>query len=115
MLVSVFLLSICVATTWLGRGVYDRMFLLEEQVFLVNATNEAHTIELAFPSGEKLKLNLKGGASSRLKFGKTGEGSVTFTIDGTRKEDVGYVTSRNGMIVIAVTHDRVIFSQVSQT
>ncbi|MGB0580933.1 MAG: hypothetical protein ACPGVU_14625 [Limisphaerales bacterium] len=113
-LVWVVVLVTCVAATWMGRGMYDRVFLLEGQVLVINATGEKHAIKLAVPVGEEVKLDLKGGASSRLLLGRTGEGSVAVNIDGTRKEEVGYVTSQNGMIIITVTEDRVIFSQVSQ-
>ena len=88
------------------------MFLLEGQVLVINATAEAHTIHLAFPSGQEVELDLKGGACSRVFVGKTGEGSIVVTIDGDREEEVGYVTSQNGMIVIAVAQDRVTHSQV---
>ena len=48
-----------------------------------------------------------------VKFGAgTGEGSVAVAVDGVRKDEVGYVTSRNGMIMITVADDRVVFSQI---
>ena len=55
------LLLVFVATTWLGRGLYDKLFMLEGQVFVVNATAEDHTIKLRFPLGEELKVDLKAG------------------------------------------------------
>ncbi|MDA7678315.1 hypothetical protein N8577_03610 [Akkermansiaceae bacterium] len=107
------LLLIFVAATWLGRGLYDKLFMLEGQVFVVNATAEDHTIKLTFPLGEELKVNLKAGDSSRCVIGKTGEGSIDVTIDGTGKDDVGYLTTKNGMMILTIAEDSVIFSQFS--
>jgi hypothetical protein len=45
--------------------------------------------------------------------GKTGEGSVDVTVDGIPGGEVGYVTSRNGMIIFTIDEDSVFFSQVS--
>jgi len=42
------LLPVCGAATWLGRGVFDRLFMLEGQVVVVNATAEDHEINLIF-------------------------------------------------------------------
>ena len=107
------LLLIFVAATWLGRGLYDKLFMLEGQVFVVNATAENHTIKLTFPLGEELKVNLKAGDSSRFVIGKTGVGSIDVTIDGTGKDDVGYLTTKNGMMILTIAEDSVIFSQFS--
>ena len=107
------LLLIFVAATWLGRGLYDKLFMLEGQVFVVNATAEDHTIKLTFPLGEELKVNLKTGDSSRFVIGKTGEGSIDVTIDGNGKDEVGYLTTKNGMMILTIAEDSVIFSQFS--
>ena len=107
------LLLIFVAATWLGRGLYDKLFMLEGQVFVVNATAEDHTIKLTFPLGEELEVDLKAGDSSRSVIGKTGEGSIDVTIDGTGKDDVGYLTTKNGMMILTIAEDSVIFSQFS--
>lgn len=80
---------------------------------VVNATTEDHTIGLAFPSGEKIDIDLKAGASARTMIGKTGEGSLSLTIDGSRRSEEGYLTSMNGMTILTINDDRVIFSQVS--
>ena len=109
----VILLLIVVAATWIGRGLYDRLFILEGHVVAVNATAEDHTIGFAFPAGDEIEIDLKAGASLQFEVAKTGEGSVDVTIDGTRREEVGYVTSMNGMIVLTIAEDRVTFSQVS--
>ena len=71
------LLLVFVATTWLGRGLYDKLFMLEGQVFVVNATAEDHTIKLTFPLGEELKVDLKAGDSSRFMIGITSKSSYT--------------------------------------
>ena len=107
------LLLVFVATTWLGRGLYDKLFMLEGQVFVVNATAENHTIKLTFPLGEELKVNLKAGDSSRFVIGKTGEGSIDVTIDGNGKDEVGYLTTKNGMMILTIAEDSIIFSQFS--
>lgn len=60
-----------------------------------------------------MKVDLKAGVSSRSLVEKTGEGSVGVVIDGTRNEKVGYVTSMNGLIILTIAGDRVVFSQVS--
>jgi len=107
------LLLVFVATTWLGRGLYDKLFMLEGQLFVVNATAEDHMITLTFPLGEEVKIDLNAGDSSRFVIGKTGEGSIDVTIDGVAKGDVGYLTSMNGMVIITIAEDSVIFSQFS--
>lgn len=107
------LLLVFVATTWFGRGLYDKLFMLEGQVLLVNATAEDHTIKLTFPLGEELKVDLKAGDSSRFVIGKTGEGSIDVTIDGTGKDDVGYLTTMNGIVILTIAEDSIIFSQFS--
>ena len=107
------LLLVFVATTWLGRGLYDKLFMLEGQVFVVNATAEDHTIKLTCPLGEELKVDLKAGASSRFMIGKTGEGAIDVTIDGIGKDAVGYLTTMNGMVILTVAEDSMIFSQFS--
>ena len=45
--------------------------------------------------------------------GKTGEGSIDVTIDGTGKDDVGYLTTMNGMVILTVAENSIIFSQFS--
>ena len=80
---------------------------------VVNATAEDHTIKLTFPLGEELEVDLKAGDSSRSVIGKTGEGSIDVTIDGTGKDDVGYLTTKNGMMILTIAEDSVIFSQFS--
>lgn len=107
------LLFVFVVTTWLGRGLYDKLFMLEGEVFVVNATAEDHTMKLTFPLGEELKVDLKAGDSSRFVIGKTGEGPICVTIDGTGKNDVGYLTTMNGMVILTIAEDNVIFSQFS--
>lgn len=107
------LLPIVVAATWFGRGLYDRLFILEGQVVAVNATANDRTGRFVFPSGEEIKADLKAGVSSQFVVGKTGEGSVDVTVDGIPGGEVGYVTSRNGMIIFTIDEDSVFFSQVS--
>ena len=80
---------------------------------VVNATAVDHTIRFAFPAGEVMEVDLEAGNSFRFGVDETGEGSIGVTIDGARREDVGYVTSMNGMVVLTIDEDRVIFSQVS--
>jgi len=109
----VILFPIFVAATWFGRGLYDKLFMLEGQVVVVNATAEDHTVRLVFPAGEEMEVDLKAGVSSRSVVGKTGEGAVDVTIDGTPRDEVGYVTSMNGLIILTIDEDRVIFSRVS--
>ena len=87
--------------------------MLEGQVVAVNATAKDHTVRFEFPSGEEIEANLNAGVSSRFVVGKTGEGSVDVTVDGTPRDGVGYVTSMNGMIILTIAEDRVVFSQVS--
>ena len=109
----VILLPVLVTATWFGKGLYDRIFMLEGHVVVVNATAEDHKIQCSFPSGQKLEVALKAGTSLRSLVGKTGEGSVDIVIDGTRREEVGYVTSMNGLIILTIGEDRIVLSQVS--
>ncbi len=109
----VILLPIFAVASWLGRGLYDRLYLLDGQVVIVNATGEDHAVRFTFPTDEEMEVDLKAGASSRSMIGDTGEGAIAVTIDGNCREEVGYVTSMNGMIILTIDEDRVIFSQVS--
>ena len=107
------LLPCSVAATWFGKGFYDRIFMLEGHVVVVNATASDHEVEFEFPSGQRVEVDLKAGATQRTLVGETGEGSVKVTIDGTPRESVGYVMAMNGMLILTIGEDRVVCSCVS--
>jgi hypothetical protein len=113
MIAWMILCPILVGAAWFGRGLYDRLFMLEGQIVVVNATAEDHMVRIVFPANEEMEINLKAGDSSRSLVGKTGEGPIDVTIDGTPRDEVGYVTSMNGLIILTIDEDRVIFSQIS--
>jgi len=106
-------LPIFVASTWFGRGFYDRKFMLEGQIVVVNATTEDRKVRLVFPNGEEIEVDVRAGVSSRSAVSETGEGSIGVTVDGSSRDEVGYVTSMNGMIIFTVSENRVTLSQVS--
>jgi hypothetical protein len=112
MLAFLILLSVSTAASWFGRGIYDKLFMMEGRILVVNATSETHQIELAFPSGKLLNFELTSGASSEAQVNETGEGSVGVLVDGTRSDAVGYVTSRNSIMVLTVSDSKVVFSQM---
>ena len=108
------ILPVAIIATWLARGVYDEIFLLDGHVLVVNATEEPRQIQLVFPSGEQMDLEIVNGGSASATVESTGEGSVEVIIDGgVRKERVGYVTAMNSLIIITVSDERVVFSHVS--
>jgi hypothetical protein len=107
------LLPVTIGATWFGRGTYDRLFMMEGRILVVNSTDTPHKIQVSFPSGKNLNFDLAGGAASEAHVEATGEGSVRVVVDGTRSEDIGYVTSRNSMVVLTVSDSKIVFSQLN--
>ena len=89
MIAWMILCPILVGAAWFGRGLYDRLFMLEGQIVVVNATAEDHTVRIVFPANEEMEIDLKAGDSSRSLVGKTGEGPIDVTIDATPRDEVG--------------------------
>jgi len=112
-LVLLILLPVSIGTTWFGRGIYDRLFMMEGRILVVNSTGAPHKIQVAFPSGKSLNFDLASGATSEARVEETGEGSVRVVVDGTRSEDIGYVTSRNSIVVLTVSDSKIVFSQMT--
>lgn len=87
--------------------------MTEGRILVVNSTAATHKIQLSFPSGKLLDFNLTSGTSSEARVRDTGEGSVRVVVDGTRSEDIGYVTSRNSMMVVTISDSTIVFSQIT--
>ena len=97
---------------WIARGVYDRHFLMEGSFHVVNHSGTAHNISLRFPSGKTKAFSMDPGSSQDFRVNDTGEGSITVNVDGSDRDQVGYVTSFNNMIVLVIGEERSRFSQV---
>ncbi len=100
------------AGLWLARGAYDRAFLDEGVFHVVNAGAAERSIQLVFPSGERRSAVVPAGRSVDFRVENTGEGAVTVLADGRQVGSAGYVTSHNGLTILVVQPEDVLFSQV---
>ena len=96
---------------WIARGVYDRYFEMKGYFHVVNHSSTAHDISLRFPSGKTKAFSMKPGSSQDFRVNDTGEGSITINVDGNDRDQVGYVTSINHMVVLVIGEERSSFSQ----
>ena len=110
-LVVIVFLIVASAGAWITRGFYDRIFMMEGCIHIVSNLPEDQTIDLTFPSSETRSVSLTRYGAKTIRVRKTGEGSISVTRVG-KTSDVGYVTSKNGIIVLHINSDRVGFSQV---
>ena len=85
--------------------------MMEGCIHIVSNLPEDQTIDLTFPSSETRSVSLTRYGAKTIRVRKTGEGSIAVTRVG-QTSDVGYVTSKNGIIVLHINSDRVGFSQV---
>lgn len=105
------ILIICVLA-WIARGVYDQHFMLEGYYHVVGSSKKDQKIILGFPSGQKVKFELKKQGVFDFKLKETGEGSISVSVNGAMREKVGYVTSMNSMIVLVIGDKEVSFTQI---
>ena len=110
-LVLIVFLFVASVGAWITRGFYDRIFMMEGCIHIVSNLPEDQTIELIFPSSETRSVSLTRYGAKTIRVRKTGEGSIAVTRSG-ETSDVGYVTSKNGIIVLHINPDRVGFSQI---
>jgi hypothetical protein len=103
------------ATAWVGRGLYDEIFMMEGRFHVISLADKDHDVVLDFPSGKRVELELAKGATTDFQLLNTGEGSITITVDGKKRDEVGYVTSINGTIVLTIAADDTGFSQIWST
>ena len=95
-------------SAWFGRGIYDRIYMLEGCFMVVNMSSEDHGIRVRFPSGESWEKRVQSRGSHSFRVGDTGEGGVSvFLSDSeiTSKNGAGYVTSINSPKVLIVQND----------
>ncbi|GAA4355824.1 hypothetical protein [Kangiella marina] len=97
---------------WLLRGEIDKQFMMEGHFHIVSTASQNFDVVLKFPSGEYESFDLKSGGTYRFKQTDTGEGSITVVINGVGREQVGYVTSLNSIIVLTVGDNETGFSQI---
>ncbi|MCC5661521.1 hypothetical protein LC608_32150 [Nostoc sp. XA010] len=98
--------------TWIGRGEYDKDFMMNGYFHVVSNANQDHEVVLGFPSQKLQKFSLKKGGSFDFKLDDTGEGSISVSIDGKVRDKIGYVTSMNNTVVLVVGDERTEFSQI---
>ncbi len=97
---------------WMGRGVYDRHFMMQGAFHIVSHSSEAHEVLLKFPSGKTKKFNLQPGATTDFRLMETGEGSIMVSLGGKPRDTVGYVTSMNDIVVLVIGDEATGFSQI---
>ena len=100
--------------SWLVRGEYDRVFMMEGVFHVVSHSSEAHQILLKFPSRKTKKITLDPGAVTNFRLKGTGEGYIAVNLDGEARDEVGYVTSMNGIVVLVIGEKTTNFSQINQ-
>jgi hypothetical protein len=98
--------------SWVLRGEYDQHFMMEGHFHIVSNAQQDHDITITFPSEERIHFTLRKGGSFDFRQLNTGEGSVTISIDGKRRDHVGYVTSMNGIVVLVIGDTQTQFSQI---
>ena len=94
------------------RGEYDKHFMMEGHFHIMSTASRDHDVVLKFPSGERAGFNLKKNRSLNFKQTNTGEGSITVTIDGKDRDKIGYVSSMNNIVIIAIGDNQTRFSQI---
>ncbi|MDC0368512.1 hypothetical protein OAN13_02345 [Opitutales bacterium] len=111
---SLIMISLVVGSllAWVIRGAYDQHFMMEGYFHVVSNAKQDHEIGLKFPSGKQMDFTLKKGSSVDFKLSNTGEGSITVAIDGTVRDQVGYVTSMNSIVVLVIGDEETEFSQI---
>ena len=97
---------------WLLRGEIDKQFMMEGHFHIVSTASQNFDVVLKFPSGEYERFDLKSGGTYSFKQTETGEGSITIVINGADREQVGYVTSLNSIVVLTVSDNKTSFSQI---
>ncbi len=108
-IVSILIGGLC---AWMLRGEYDRLFMMEGHFHIMSNAKLDHRIDLHFPSGKNLNFILKKGGSVNFKLPETGEGAITVSIDGVERDHVGYVSSRNSIVVLVIGEEQTEFSQI---
>ncbi len=98
--------------SWIARGKYDHYFMMEGAFHVINHGKGTHEVLLRFPSGKTKKFNLGAGATTHFRLKETGEGSIEVTLDGKARDEVGYVTSMNGIVVLVIGEKTTNFSQI---
>jgi hypothetical protein len=97
---------------WIARGVYDRLFMMEGTFHVVSHCTDAHEVLLNFPSGKTKTFKLRPGAVTDFRLKGTGEGSIAVNLDGEARDEIGYVTSMNSIVVLVIGDETTNFSQI---
>jgi hypothetical protein len=98
--------------TWILRGEYDKHLMMEGHFHIISTASQHHDVILKFPSGEQVDFNLKKGGSHNFNLTNTGEGSIAVAINGKDRDQIGYVTSMNSIVVLAIGDKQTEFSQI---
>ena len=97
---------------WILRREYDKIFMMEGHFHVMSTAKQDHDVVLEFPSGKEVSFNLKKSGLFDFKQSDTGEGSITVSIDGEVRDQVGYVTSMNGIVVLVIGDGKTETSQI---
>lgn len=97
---------------WVLRGEFDKHFMMEGHFHIVSTASENFDVVLQFPSGESASFYLNSGDTHSFKETNTGEGSIIVFINGKDRDQIGYVTTLNNMIVLTVGDKETGFSQI---
>jgi hypothetical protein len=98
--------------SWILRGEYDQHFMMEGHFHIVSNAQQDHDITIIFPSEKQIHFTLKQGGTFDFRQLNTGEGSVAISIDGKLRDQVGYVTSMNSIVVLVIGDTQTQFSQI---
>ena len=101
--------------SWLGRGIYDEVFMNNNQFHVVNNSSVSADIKVQFPSGEEQSFKLEVGASSNFHVANTGEGGVSVFVNGKPRHPDSYVTSMNPPTVLIVNNETTLYSPIFYT
>ncbi|NJK33695.1 MAG: hypothetical protein HC919_01405 [Oscillatoriales cyanobacterium SM2_2_1] len=96
---------------WQVRGLYDGLGVGHNLFHVVNTTKVNQAVVVSFPSGTSYQLSIPAESATEFMESKTGEGGIRLT-SGAKTYQLGYVTSINPMIVIAISDTNATVTQV---
>lgn len=97
---------------WVLRGEFDKHYMMEGHFHIISTASQNYDVVLKFPSGEYVSFYLTSGGTYDFKQTNTSEGSITVAINGKDRDEIGYVTSLNSIVVLTVGDKETGFSQI---
>lgn len=97
---------------WFLRGEYDKQFMTNGHFHVISTAKKEHNVVIMFPSGVQKSFILKKDHIFDFKEPNTGEGSITVSIDGVIRDQLGYVTYMNPMTILVIDENQTQLSQI---